>query len=103
MPDKDGKLSEADRQKISNWLNKRWRAQRNCTVCGTNNWSIGEHVVTTARLNNKGQILMSGAAYPYVMVICNYCANTMAFNAPMLGLVENKAAAQKNKDVSNAS
>jgi predicted nucleic-acid-binding Zn-ribbon protein len=63
-----------------NWLNGVWvRSQRNCPVCTSSNWGVGEDIV---RLQT-----IKGPAYPSIVVVCNTCGYSMLFNAVRMNVL----------------
>lgn len=91
MPDKEGKLTDNDKVKIREWMSNRWTAGPNCIVCGEKNWTVAEHMVTPLRIGDEGGVRLGGNTYPNIMIVCMNCAYVLAFNAPLMGVVENKA------------
>jgi len=86
MPDPSGKLTEEEKRKISDWFRERWKLPATCPICGTMNWTIGEHLVQPLTFSGGG-ISVGGITYPQVMLISTDCGYTRLFNAVMLGLL----------------
>ena len=86
MLDEQGRLSDQDKQKIADWLDEKWTQPSKCSVCGHSDWTLGEHLVNL-QIYYGGGLRIGGPTYPYVMVICKNCAQTLFFNAVMLGLI----------------
>ncbi len=87
MPDKDGKLTAAEKATVSAWLNTKGK-NHNCPVCATNVWSIGDHLLFGMPFYGGG-LRVGGAAYPQVFLVCTNCAYTRHFMAvPVLGSVD---------------
>lgn len=81
-----GGLSELDKQKILDWLNRKWAGSKACTICGTNRWTLSDHIVAPMTSGPDGDISIGGVTYPQAMVICNNCGNTHYFNVAMMGI-----------------
>lgn len=66
-------------QWVRSWLEKR-DADTECSVCGTNDWALGE----------IGEITVQGirrSIYPVLPLFCGNCGHVVLFNALMMGLV----------------
>ncbi len=85
MPDRDGKLSDAEVTLVVDQLNE-MAASDQCPVCGEQNpWVIEQHV--TARIRFGGSLqLFGGTVYPEVTVSCKKCAHFRSFSAIRLGI-----------------
>lgn len=86
MPDTTGKLTPEDQKKVSDWLREKWKTPANCPICGSTNWTIGDHLIQPLTFFGGG-VSIGGITYPQVMVISNDCGYTRLFNAVMLGLL----------------
>lgn len=88
MPDKDGKLTEEDRQKVIAWLARYPGAQDlSCPICGTKEWMIAEHLVQPITIGPQKSLQLGGIGYPQVMLISNPCGYTRFLNAVMVGII----------------
>src|SRR5688572_7582885 len=84
--DKDGKLSEEDKQKIAAWLEERWpQANQHCPVCNDSTWIVADHVVMPLTVGPGGW-KPGRPGYPQVMLISMNCAYTRFFNAALMGI-----------------
>ncbi len=97
MPDDQGKLTEADKATVKEWLQNKWSQDSRCAVCNQNNWSVGDHTVAAATVNDHGSALFSGPMYPHVMLICMNCGHTIFFNAALMEILAS-IAKSKNED-----
>lgn len=68
-----------NRQNLINTINQRW-STKNCPMCGANNWTIGEDVVTMVRVDENNSIQLGGKITPVVPMICSNCGNTLLIN-----------------------
>ncbi len=85
MPDKKGKLSPEEKEKVKEWLEEKWKASNLCPVSHDNNWVIGDYTVTPINFSSTGTIL-GGPISPQVMLICSTCGYTLYFNAMVMGI-----------------
>lgn len=85
MPGNDGLLTPAEKQTIAKWLNEKSRNYL-CPICNTNNWSIGDHLLSSMVFHGGG-LVIGGTSYPQFFLVCQNCAFTRNFMAvPVLGL-----------------
>ena len=87
MPNKEGKLTDEEKKQAKDWIEKKWQPlQRNCPSCGVpDSWVIADHLVSPP-IYRGGDILIGGASYPQLMLVCMNCAFTFYFNAIVMGL-----------------
>ena len=81
-------LSEEDKTIIKDWMKDKWREGANCSVCGVNNWQVGDHLVASPIAPKSGGMVIGGSVYPQVMSICTNCGHTVYFNAVVIGVIE---------------
>lgn len=100
MPDKDGKLTDEDRQKVIAWVTKYPQAEHSvCPICGTGNWMIAEYMVQPLTIGAQLGLQLGGIGYPLIMLISNPCGYTRFLNAVMIGLVpSNRDTAEKKTE-----
>jgi hypothetical protein len=89
MPDKDGKLTTDEKNRVVQKLQTTWMGSaQNCPICGNSHWLIADHLVQPLTLGPNASIQLGGAAgYPQVMLISVGCGHTLFFNAVMLGVL----------------
>lgn len=87
MPEADGKLTQAEKETVKNWLLK-WNMAP-CPICGQRNWMIADHLVQPITIGPNRSLQLSGTGYPQVMVISNDCGYTRFLNAVVIGIVKN--------------
>lgn len=83
-------LTPEQKQKAVDWLQRKWTGSQACPVCGTNNWTVADHLVSPPITGVGGGTFLGGPSYPHVMLISNECGYVMMFNAIILGIVEKK-------------
>ena len=89
MPeDKEDKsaLPQAQRDKFREWLKKKGHGGP-CTVCGSNKWTIGRHLLSGMTVSGAG-LNIGGAIYPTAFIVCDTCFYVRQFMAVPIGLVE---------------
>jgi len=62
------------------WLNSRWR-NPSCTVCGENNWHIGERPL---EMKESQGVFQGEKVFNFVPVTCNNFGNTLLFNSSIV-------------------
>ena len=87
MPDQAGLLSEAEKKDITQKLQRLWMGSQICPICGSNNWTIADHVVAPLSLGGGGGLTVGGPSYPLILLISQPCGYTIAFNALVLGVI----------------
>ena len=85
MPDDSGKLTPADQEKFKKWLNDKTK-NHSCPVCNSNNWALGEHLLS-GMVYSGGNLIVGGPAYPLAFIVCNVCSHTRQFMAVPIGLL----------------
>ena len=87
----EAKKAKAEQEKIEKrnraaaWLEENWTGIRQCPVCTTNQWTVGD--IVELRLFEGGGLVVGGPVYPLVPVICNKCGNTFLINAITAGVL----------------
>ena len=76
-----------DIEKANEWLDRHWKADRLCPVCGNSTW-LGEEQVMELRPFNQDRLGAPGPVIPLLVIICSTCGNTLFFNTILAGLVE---------------
>lgn len=78
---------QVDRNKIADWLNTRWKGEKLCPICRSNNWSILDNVWESRKFQS-GTLVVGGPVLPLVAIMCNVCGYTHFFNAIAVGAVQ---------------
>jgi len=88
MPDDNGKFSEIEKTEIRKKIEKLWTGSaKNCPICGSNRWTIAEHLVEPNIARGWGGILQTTPVYPMVMLVSEPCGYTILFNAATLDAI----------------
>lgn len=87
MPDVDGKLSGEEKTKAIAWVTSHVKGAIVCPVCGSAEWTLGDHVVSPIALGGGGNVRLGGPGYPQVMLISQNCGHTIYINAIVAGIV----------------
>lgn len=85
MPDENGKLSLEDKEAAVRWINEKVKNHA-CICCGSNDWSIGDHIVELRPFVGGG-ITVGGVVYPALVLTCNVCAYARFHMALPTGLL----------------
>ena len=97
MPDQNGKLTQADKDKFIAWMNKKAKAHH-CPVCATNAWTIGDDLINALPYTG-GSLVIGGPTYPLAFLVCNNCAYTRHFMAVPIGLISPSENEEGEKNV----
>lgn len=85
MPDKKGRLSDAEIETILDWIKEKApKTEGTCTVCGENQWRLGQFVFAPVTYGNG--YLFGESVYPLVVTMCGNCGHSVFFNAAHIGL-----------------
>ena len=82
-----------DSAKVEKTLRKVWK-DASCPFSGDNNWTLVQEYVEIRPYCGQGSMLLGGAIYPAVMVVCNTCGYMATFNAIRLGLLSEEEATE---------
>ena len=85
MPPDEKVLSREEKDRILKWLESKWTSAKQCPICGTNKWHIGDHL-STILTTHKGNIFIGGPTIPVIIVVCMTCGYTLLFNAVVVGI-----------------
>ena len=76
-----------DIEKANQWLDKHWKGNRTCPICGNSSWS-GNDTPMEVRSFDGGRLAANGPVIPFLTIACATCGHTLFFNAILAGLVE---------------
>jgi len=80
-----------DKTKVVHWLETHWqsptRSGRACLVCGQTKWAVADGFTWMAEVGSGGSLQLGGDYYPFVVLTCSNCGNTLLFNARVIGLL----------------
>jgi hypothetical protein len=80
-------LTDEERKKINDFLEKNWASPQNCSVCHKNSWNISPEVFEL-RSFHGGSMVIGGKSgiVPLILITCDNCGNTIFINALIAGL-----------------
>ena len=78
-------LDAATLQKITTFLNEKWKA-KTCLQCAGNDWDLHGYIGLSLAGEPK-DIALGGQVLPCVAVVCKNCGNTLLINVIVAGLV----------------
>lgn len=88
--DNDEGLSQQQNLLLTKWIREKWKNGENtkCECCGQSKWLFMGHTVAPLTILAKKGPTIGGTTYPYVLVACQYCANTKFINAIAAKVIE---------------
>jgi hypothetical protein len=81
-----GLMTPEQKEMALTWLMKHWKGEKQCPICGSNDWILGDHIVFPPLFSGSG-LSVGGPAYPQFMVISVPCGHTLYFNALVSGIM----------------
>ncbi len=95
----DWRLSKENKQKIVDWVaQKAAKRPLICSVCHTQSWQLGEHLVAPTLYKHGGGLVVGGVNYPQALLICKNCGHTIYLNAVIIGVAsDEKEVSEKEK------
>lgn len=88
MPDEQGLLTDAERERASAWLEKTWRTWA-CPFSGHTDWDLGETIVQPQKhIPGAAMVIGGGPVYPLLLLTCLGCGYTIFVNALLAGVFE---------------
>jgi hypothetical protein len=87
MPDDQGRLTTAEQQLVSDWLETKWVGEKCCPICKMDKWNAGVFVSTELNMGSTEVILGGCSVTPHIQLVCSNCGNTLIFNAVLLGII----------------
>lgn len=94
---KTSKKESTNQEKSMAWVREKWVLNKNCELCGNDNYSVSDTIFSSVELqdNHCGlKVLESGYIYPFFIVSCDNCGNLRQFSAIKAGLVKKKEGEQ---------
>jgi hypothetical protein len=90
----DGKLSQAEKSKIAEWLSTRGQPPA-CPYCKSSQWVIADHLLNLTPYTPGGAFTIGGTSYPFVVLVSEGCGHSVFFSAVMIGVVPGAAPSDK--------
>lgn len=97
------KLTAEQKLLIQNWFKGERNSRIGCSWCGERTFGIGEYLAATPLMSPAGGLYL-GQQYPFVVMICENCANGLFFSAMKIpGLIpkDKEQPEQGERQVSN--
>ena len=76
-------MFKLNQEKFLTEINTKW-INKNCPMCGHNNWAISPDMATLVNLDEKWGIQLGGKIMPLVAITCSNCGNTVFVNPLVL-------------------
>jgi hypothetical protein len=88
MPKADGQLTQGEQEKLKRWLETHSGPMANsaCPSCGTNNWTLGSHLINALVYHPGGAMVVGGPTYPMAFIACANCFHVRTFMAIPIGI-----------------
>jgi len=86
--DDQNKMSAEQADAAIQWLERHWTGKRQCPICGSDQWHVGEHFVTPIVLGRNNGLVLGGTAYPHLIVTSTTCGYAMFVNAVIAGVLK---------------
>lgn len=80
-------MNKLNLEKLLNELNQKW-ANKNCSLCGHNNWNVDNAMVSPMTLGENGDIQLGSRIMPLIAVTCTNCGNVIFVNPLVVGALE---------------
>jgi hypothetical protein len=80
-------LNQEQKDKFLAWLKEKG-AEHPCSACGTNHWTVGDHLLRGDIFQRGGVFNLGGGTYPQAFIVCNNCSHVRTFMALQIGIVE---------------
>lgn len=81
-------IKEEDAEKIFTHLKDKWGNEKQCPMCGADNWVFGSKMVELREYRGGDLIIGNTVVFPLVPIICTNCGNTFLLNAFIIGILE---------------
>lgn len=77
-------ISQADRQKIVNWLNAKCGSMR-CTCCGVGSWEVVGMATLPIVFDLHTTRFFYSQGIPQISIVCTNCGHMLFFNSAIMG------------------
>lgn len=84
----------AQREQAGLWLSEHWTQNRECPLCGTDAWTVGD-IVVVPLVHSP----LDGPTYPFFPVFCDSCGHTRLFNALTMGILKGSEDEEEEEEV----
>lgn len=90
MPEEKKFFDKEKQEKAVNWINQKCPNLK-CECCHQTTWSLAGDLVMPMPFTGGAGLIIGGASYPQLQIVCNNCGNTKFFNAVVMGLATGSA------------
>ena len=73
-------------QQIIQHLSAKWGNNKPCPMCGGGPWTVQDRTFQLMEFNEVGMVV-GGAVFPVVPIMCGNCGNTILINAMLSGAI----------------
>lgn len=89
-------MYKLNKDKFLQEINAKWK-NKNCPMCGSNNWNVDAHTVTVMKLDEHGGIALGGEVMPLVPLTCMGCGNVLFVNPIVIKALDTVDEEKENK------
>lgn len=89
-------ISQAEKEKINQWLMKDKGPLALCSGCGHPNFSLAEHFIQLPVFPGG---MFAGKTYAGILLICDRCGLFRIYSAVVMGLIPSSLIAEQDKTV----
>lgn len=87
VPNDPALLTDNQIQFIADKINELAPNSAACPICGRGKYEVATHLVSPTVFQPGGGLMIGGAGYPLVMLICNHCGHTRFHNAVLTKVI----------------
>lgn len=80
-------MFKLNRDKVIDSINRKWNT-KTCPMCGKNNWTIDDKIVTAIKIDEDKNVQLGGKFNPLVAITCLNCGNVIFINPLVIGAVD---------------
>lgn len=78
---------KVNKDKLIHTINTKWKTKM-CPMCGMNNWTINDEIVTTINIDDEKNMQIGGRFSPLITVTCLNCGNVIFINPLVINAID---------------
>ena len=83
----ENEFDKAKADRFMAWVNSKAPGPIRCSVCGRDDWSVGDKVFELREFH-EGNLALGTPIIPVFPLMCSTCGHTLLFNGLFAGLIE---------------